>query len=124
MGEKCPNHSRNISVCTEGSSLMKHFEDPEEWKNAVFWQQPRGYWTPHQHKFQGYSVRTDEWRFSEYVNLLSEEEEEQSPAWADIVEFGELYDLASDQQENYNLYHDKNYQQTKIAMRKILHHGW
>ena len=122
--EKCPEYSRNISVCTEGSSLMNLLEDPEDWKSAVFWQQPRGYWTPHDKKFQGYTVRTDDWRYSEYVNLLNEEEEEQAPAWADIVEFGELYDLTSDPQENNNLYRNKDFQETKIAMRKILHHGW
>ena len=122
--DKCPEYSRNVSICTEGSNLMKLIDNPEDWKDAVFWQQPRGYWTSNDHKFQGYTVRTAEFRFSEYVNLLNEETDLQVPAWDDIVQFGELYNLISDPQEDFNLYHNHDFHEIKIALRKVLHHGW
>ena len=60
--EKCPDNSRNVSVCREGRSLLGLLQGKsslnlssnlcptdvcpdqrEDWKDTVFWQQPRGY---------------------------------------------------------------------------------
>ena len=122
--ETCPEYSRNVSRCTEGSSLIKLIETPEDWKSAIFWQQPRGYWSELTHKYQGYTVMTDQFRYSEYVNLINLGEENQMPDWSDPEDIGELYDLVADPQENINLYRNDEYHETKLALRKILHAGW
>ena len=66
----CPEFSRNVSlcrklsyylqtylplpscVCREGMSAVRLAEGGE-WKDAIFWQQPRGYWTPKTKNYQG-----------------------------------------------------------------------
>ena len=122
---KCPEYSRNVSICTEGSSLVKMMVNPDGWKEAIFWQQPRGYWTQWQKEYQGYTVLTKEWRYSEYINLINIDEEDQVPDWNNTPEdFGELYDLINDPLENVNLYRNHDYIDTKVALRKILHKGW
>ena len=72
--ELCPEMSNSSLLCTEGSSLLPLVEGPtrEDWKQAVFWQYPRGgRWTEHISKIMGYSIRTDEWRYTEWVRCLS-----------------------------------------------------
>merc|ERR1711971_27645 len=54
----------------------------------------------------------------------SAETEEQQPNWGDVHEWGELYDLEADPQENVNLYRDHDYLELKVQMRKLLHAGW
>jgi len=122
--EKCPEYSRNVSVCTEGTSLMRLIEKPEWWKKAVFWQQPRGYWSQWQKEYQGYSVLTPDYRYSEYVNLNSPNEENQAPNWNLPEDFGELYSMKEDPQENFNLFNNPEYEETKQELKKILHAGW
>ena len=114
----------------------------------------------------GYTVRTDRWRYSEYVNLIDGDtqvhssvmitsvttdntvqgpqnthhgEETQAPDWANPEDWGELYDLWEDPQENVNLYRspfnlwrsvyirvcrDDSYHDTKLELRKMLRQGW
>ena len=72
--ELCPEMSNSSLLCTEGSSLLPLVESPttEDWKQAVFWQYPRGgHWTEHISKIMGYTIRTDEWRYTEWVRSLS-----------------------------------------------------
>ena len=80
----CPELSNSSHICTEGSSLMPLIEDPEssDWKKAVFWQYPRlvrsmcsalkfksrgGNIVDHLKSIMGYSMRTSEWRYTEWV---------------------------------------------------------
>ena len=57
--DKCPVDSRDIAICREGTSLLRIFEGHQiihllaqlissisgnDWKEAVFYQQPRNYW--------------------------------------------------------------------------------
>merc|ERR1711971_1254251 len=63
-------------------------------------------------------------RYTEYVGLTDAETEEQQPNWGDVHEWGELYDLEADPQENVNLYRDHDYLELKVQMRKLLHAGW
>ena len=63
----CPEYSRDIPICREGMSLLKipegikilFFESTdsyfsgEPWKDAIFWQQPRGYWVNVTKNYQG-----------------------------------------------------------------------
>ena len=67
---------------------------------------------------------TEQYRYSEYVNLNNVDEEEQTPNWADPMDFGELYDLVNDSMENVNLIHDENYKDIIAYLQKILHQGW
>ena len=62
--EKCPEYSRNISICREGTSLLS-IPDGGPWKEAIFYQQPRGYWCHDEswcEYYQGYSVLTPQYR--------------------------------------------------------------
>ena len=78
--------SNSSNTCTEGSSLMPLIEDPEsyDWKKAVFWQYPRltesilwrikcllrgGKIVDHLMNTMGYSMRTAEWRYTEWVGI-------------------------------------------------------
>merc|ERR1719220_2441305 len=70
---------------------------------------------------QGYTVMTSQYRYTEYVGLTDAETEEQQPNWGDVHDWGELYDLEADPQENFNLYRDHDYLQLKVQMRKLLH---
>ena len=99
----------------------------------------------------GYTVRTDRWRYSEYVNLIDGDtqvhssvmitsvttdntvqgpqnthhgEETQAPDWANPEDWGELYDLANDPEETVNLYRLQEFHDVKISLRKILYAGW
>ena len=74
--DMCPEYSRDIPICREGMSVLKIaqggmvcpelsfdsmifmiFMTGEPWKDAIFWQQPRGYWTPVTKNYQGISLR-------------------------------------------------------------------
>jgi len=124
--DKCPEYSRNVSWCREGASVMPILGGWGEGKDAVFYQQGRGYYLMnHPEKFvQGYSVMTTQYRYTEYVGLTDAETEEQQPNWGDVHDWGELYDLEADPQENFNLYRDHDYLDLKVQMRKLLHAGW
>ena len=51
-------------------------------------------------------------------------EETQAPDWANPEDWGELYDLWEDPQENTNLYRREAAHHTRQSLRKILHRGW
>merc|ERR1712203_1162851 len=109
--DKCPVYSRNITFCREGMSVMPILGGWGEGKDAVFYQQGRGYYLMnHPERFvQGCTVMTTQYRYTEYVGLSDAETEEQQPNWGDVQEWGELYDLEADPQENFNLYRDHDY---------------
>ena len=65
----------------EGTSMVPLFNNPKmEWKKAAFSQYPRG-----KNKIMGYSIRTDQYRYNEWINLKTGE-----------IEAKELYDLKND----------------------------
>ena len=121
---RCPTYSRNISLCREGSSILDLVRNPEEWKSAIFYQHPMYFGTTWQMEHQGYSVMTEEYRYSEYVNIRNVNQEEQEPNWSDPIDFGELYDLVNDPLENINLFHNEDHQDTIADLKKLLHQGW
>ena len=108
--EPCPKNSRNIKLCSEGSSLMPLIKDPKitKWKDAVFWQFPRG----NKHKYlnniprkMGYAIRTEEYRYTEYVWIKFPEPGNYlnyAPDWENPCDHEELYDLKLDPQETIN----------------------
>ena len=72
----------------------------------------------------GYTVRTPQYRYSEYVNLLDDGLETQAPDWTSPEDWGELYDLNIDPMETINLYRQQESYDIKIMLRKILYAGW
>ena len=103
--DTCPENSHDVQLCTEGSSLMPLFENPdsEDWKDAVFWQMPKGQFNEDELPEQmGYSIRTDEYRYTEYVNIKFPTKGDYYPDWEDPADHEELYDLTIDPQENWN----------------------
>ena len=103
--EVCPKSSHGIELCTEGSSLMPLFEDPDrnDWKDAVFWQYPRGIMTKDNIPTKmGYSIRTKGYRYTEWVNIKFLGGLEYEPDWENPADHEELYDLEIDPQENFN----------------------
>ena len=125
-------------------ALISKTVEAQPWKDAVFWQQPRDYWNTWNvsHHYQGkdkkserqtklnvntnigYSVRTPQYRYSEYVRLQDPDQETQQPDWDSPVGWGELYDLFVDPDETNNLYRDQDWHDTKLMLRKILYAGW
>ena len=142
--EKCPQYSRNISICREGTSLLS-IPDGGSWKEAIFYQQPRGYWCHDEswcEYYQGYSVLTPQYRsvsvkqvlrnifhillarYSEYVMLKNLNEETQEPDWSNVRDWGELFDLFSDPEETVNLFRNQEYDEVREMLSGILHDGW
>ena len=122
---KCPNYSRNISLCREGSSLLDLVSDPDGWKEAIFYQQMRDVFNNNiKDDYHGYTVMTEQYRYTEWVGLNNGGLEEQTPNWSDARDFGELYDLVNDPLENINLIYNDDYQDIIADLRKLLHKGW
>ncbi|MGB9605364.1 MAG: sulfatase-like hydrolase/transferase, partial [Bryobacteraceae bacterium] len=70
----------------EGLSMLPLVEEPKrKWKTAAFSQYPRG-------KIMGYSIRTERWRYTEWIERFSGE-----------IEARELYDHSSSQAPATNL---------------------
>lgn len=113
-------------MCREGMSLLRIVQDQSEsqWKDTVFWQQPRGYWGQQTAHYQGYTVRTPLCRYSEYVNLIDEGLETQQPDWDSLADWGELYDLSVDPLETKNLYREKGWEEVRDTLRQTLQEGW
>ena len=119
-----PFNSRAENLCREGTSLLELVRNPDEWKTAAFYQQPRGYWNENQHKYQGYTVVTEQYRYSEWVNLNDVGTEDQTPNWGDPQDFGELYDLMNDPLETTNLINNEEYDELIKELKQLLHQGW
>merc|ERR1711936_1274130 len=121
--DKCPEDSRNVPVCREGRSLLGMVEEGQQWKEAVFWQQPRGY-SGNNKDYQGYTVRTAQYRYSEYVNLIDGGLDTQQPDWESPEDWGELYHLTTDPLETRNLYRREDWAEVREQLQQILHVGW
>jgi arylsulfatase A-like enzyme len=86
-GIACPDH-------LEGTSFTPLLDEPTRaWKTAAFSQYPR---TVKGRKLMGYSMRTDRYRFTRWVDRDDHSK----------VDAVELYDHETDPQENNNVAHD------------------
>ena len=74
--------------------------------------------------YPGYTLRTPQYRFTEWVNLLDADLETQQPDWGNFRDWGELYDLFVDPNETNNLYRNDEWLETKLMLRNILQNGW
>ena len=118
--------------------LIEDPESPD-WKKAVFWQYPRycikdfssipgmhrncikevkltltfvtrgGMIVDHLKNTMGYSMRTAEWRYTEWVGITYLGEHNYSPDWSNIKDNPELYSMVEDPQENFNRAGDAGY---------------
>ena len=93
--------------------LMKNPQTP--WKKAVFSQFPRA------GNYMGYSVRTAQYRYTEWVKFIGEPYYQ--PLWDKNVGT-ELYDHKTDPEENFNRAKDNNYTDIKTELNKLLRLGW
>ena len=106
--ESCPVGlpSKDVKLCTEGRSMLPLFANPETtiWDDTVFWQYSRGWFhdtvVPNQ---MGYSIRTADFRYTEYVNIKDLGDYKWEPEWNNPADHEELYDLRNDPQENVNM---------------------
>jgi len=121
-------------LCTEGDSLMPLIRNPEEtgWKEAVFWQYPRG-GSIMVHRIptcMGYSIRTDTYRYTEWVKIKELDGEDYEPVWESPCDCEgapcgvELYDLANDSLENVNISNDEMNEELILELSKRLRDGW
>ncbi|CAH1787732.1 unnamed protein product [Owenia fusiformis] len=116
----CPINSSSVKTCTEGDSLIPLMKKPDaKWKTKVFTQFAREDW---EHPdWMGYSMRTDNFRYTEWVKWLKDPINK--PDWS-ILKGVELYDHTRDPQENYNFASDKSYAEIRSRLSKELRAGW
>lgn len=112
----CPDDSTHTALCREGNSLLPLIQDQSTViKRAAFSQYPRG------EHFMGYTVRTDLYRYTEWVRF--DYAPIYKPTWSRVVG-AELYDHVTDPEENYNGAHDAGYRRVRRVLRHLLHTGW
>ncbi len=91
----------------EGASLMPVIRNPEhQWKRAAFSQYPRP------NKVMGYSMRTDNYRYTEWIKDEK-----------DVVGV-ELYDYKADPQGNVNIAGKPENKELVAKLAKMLKEGW
>lgn len=93
-----------------GRSLKPLLEDPEaEWDKPAISQFPRPGYYSEKPEFMGYSMRTDQYRYTKWIRI------ETGEAFA-----RELYDHFADPWEEVNLAVEKNSEETIIGLDKVL----
>jgi arylsulfatase A-like enzyme len=106
----------------QGSSLVPLLSYPDRsWKKAAFSQFLLGRFGPpetRQQERMGYTIRTDRYRYVEWYSW-----DKEMKAKGDLLD-RELFDHASDPDENLNLAHDTSYTQTIAALSRQLNQGW
>ena len=123
----CPEPSNSSMLCTEGSSLMPLIEDPQrsDWKSAVFWQYPRGSSiTEHLKNTMGYSMRTADWRYTEWVGITYLGDNAYLPDWENSMDWPELYSMVEDPGENVNLARVEEHKEVVEQLSQQLRAGW
>lgn len=99
----------------EGTSFVPVLQDPKRaWKTAAFSQYPRGAGDAGGQAVMGYSMRTDRYRLTRWV-------ERQNPSKVTAVE---LYDHQNDPQENTNLAADPKLAEVLAQLTTQWEKGW
>ena len=133
----CPEGKHNLLSCVEGSSVVPLLKNPQQqWKKGAFSQFPRPssglkeipdhppFDSEHGENVMGYTVRVDEYRFTEWVRF---NRTTAKPNWNDV--WGtELYNHTQPtvffNDENINMANDTQMKPTIDELRKLLHAGW
>lgn len=98
----------------EGDSLIPLLEQPNrEWKQAAFSQFPRPWMYQGEPEVMGYTIRTDRYRYTEWVQFRSGESLT-----------CELYDHHDDSDEIRNVADNLAYSQEKEYLSRMLREGW
>jgi iduronate 2-sulfatase len=98
----------------EGISLMPLLDTPERpWKRAAFSQFPRPWFYKGQPQVMGYTIRTDQFRYTEWLDFVTRE-----------TLASELYDHRQDSAEIRNVAQQPDYTQTVQEHHTLLHAGW
>lgn len=98
----------------EGSSMNPLLTDPElKWKKAVFSQFPRPWFYKNQPEVMGYSVRTRDYRYTQWQDFTTGE-----------VKYEELYDHRNDPGETMNVVEKEAYSHQVKNLSQILKQGW
>ncbi|KAK3105923.1 hypothetical protein FSP39_008641 [Pinctada imbricata] len=116
----CPENSSKIELCAEGVSLLPMISNPNKpLKKAAF--------SLHRRQVNstatamGYSIRTQQYRYTEWVKFSDGPLFETD--WS--VLFGvELYDHGTDPDENINKAHYESYREVRHTLSKQLRDGW
>ncbi|ELT96527.1 hypothetical protein CAPTEDRAFT_63083, partial [Capitella teleta] len=121
----CPgkrNESRGVSLCTEGTSLVPLFRDVNttQWKDRVFYQYP------HRNSVggpfcMGYSLRTEQYRYTEWVKYKFRSWD--SADWNDVCAV-ELYDHHVDPHETNNVAADPVFLEIRQELSTKVRAGW
>jgi arylsulfatase A-like enzyme len=99
----------------EGTSFKPLLDDPKlKWKNATFSQYPRSGIATHGAELMGYSMRTDRYRFTVWVNRADHSK----------VDSTELYDHQTDPQENTNIVNIASHSQLAQTLMSQWKLGW
>ena len=72
----------------------------------------------------GYSMRTKEWHYTEWVDIRRLGHHQYQPNWDKQADHEELYDLENDPQENFNLYDKEEFADVKKQLSILLRAGW
>jgi iduronate 2-sulfatase len=124
---KCPRNSSHITLCTQGHSLISHFNDSSDTNGIsfAFSQYPRPSLEPCFNsdaprlkaiKYMGYSLRSRGYRYTEWVRF---DTSAFRPVWNEVAA-AELYDRDSDPDENENVAGKRRYRKVQRTLRKIL----
>ncbi len=100
----------------QGTSFVPILDNPNRpWKKAVFSQFLRkGIWiAPDGIEYMGYSIRTDRYRYVEWINWQTKEQAAK-----------ELYDHQTDPAENENIAGNPNYKEIVQTLAAQLRAGW
>ncbi|ELT88246.1 hypothetical protein CAPTEDRAFT_109241 [Capitella teleta] len=117
----CPDESRDVPVCTEGSSLMPLLQTTlAPWKERVFYQ------FPHMMKDRylycmGYSMRTPRYRYTEWVIYYYKAKRHAD--WQQSCGV-ELYDHSKDPHESRNIAEDLQMASVRKELSTQLRAGW
>jgi len=132
--DDCPEsarESRETALCTEGRSFAPLVRDAtrQVWKDASFSQYPRPGLQPDQNtvlvpldsiNLMGYSIRTADYLYNEWIGYDSEF----FLADWDDVQARELYDLASDPDNEFNVVDDEEYADVVEVLATQIRLGW
>lgn len=98
----------------EGISIKPLLDNPDiTWKKAAFSQFPRPWPYKKEPKIMGYTVRTNNFRYTEWQDFKTGK-----------IKARELYDHRNDSLETDNVVSKKKYQHQVKKLHQLLHDGW